>query len=225
MNMAERLERTRERVAAATVRSGRPEGSVRIIGASKTMAPDVLAEAVRLGLSDLGENRIQEAIPKIDALAREGLQPTWHFIGHLQTNKAKVAAERFAIIHSVDTLKLAEELNARSSGKLKVLLEVNIADEPSKSGFTLTNPELPFSDTLLKVRSLPNLDVLGLMTVAPHSEDDSIVRRSFQTLAGLARVYGLTELSMGMTEDFETAIEEGATMVRIGRAIFGERNG
>jgi pyridoxal phosphate enzyme (YggS family) len=224
VEITERLARIRERVDIAARRSGREAASVRIIGASKTMPPASLEEAVRAGLVDFGENRVQEALPKMDALAAAGLQPTWHFIGHLQSNKARVAAARFAIIHSVDTLKLAEELNARSPGRLKVLLEVNVANEASKSGFTVETGQGSFDDAVQRVRALSGLNLVGLMTVAPHTSDEAVVRSAFRSLAKIARRNGLSELSMGMTEDFEVAIEEGATMVRIGRAIFGERN-
>jgi hypothetical protein len=208
----------RRRIAAACERAGRSPGQVTLIAVSKGFAVDAIAEAVGAGQRDFGENRVQEAIEKIDALAARGITPRWHLIGHLQSNKAKTAADRFAIIHSVDSLRLAEELSRRAE-RAGILLEVNAAQEASKFGFAPTE----VAPALSSIATLPHLDVLGLMTVAPLSDDPEVVRPVFRTLRELRDALGLRELSMGMTNDFETAIEEGATMVRVGRAIFGER--
>jgi hypothetical protein len=166
----------------------------------------------------VGENRVQEAAAKIVAL--RGLPVTWHLVGHLQTNKAKTALELFDIIHSVDSLHLAQVLSRPDrSEPLPILLEVNAAGEASKFGF----PPAEVAAAAQVVARLPHLDLRGLMTVAPFVSDPETVRPVFRELRRLRDALGLRELSMGMTDDFEVAIEEGATLVRIGRAIFGER--
>ncbi len=219
MSIAERLAVVRERIEAACCRAGRSPDEVTLVGITKSFPPDAVAEAVAAGLEDAGENRVQEAAAKIEALAGRGVRPRWHLVGHLQTNKAKTALDLFAIIQSVDSLRLAQELNRRASRPVAVLLEVNVAQEASKFGFT--PGELPTA--LSAISSLPHLDVRGLMTVAPVAGDAEAVRPIFRRLHELRDAAGLRELSMGMTDDFEAAIEEGATMVRVGRAIFGPR--
>ncbi|MGB3128402.1 MAG: YggS family pyridoxal phosphate-dependent enzyme, partial [Dehalococcoidia bacterium] len=170
-------------------------------------------------IRNFGENRIQEAQPKIEQLA--SLRPSliWHMVGHLQTNKAKTAMDIFDIIHSVDSLRLAETLSQHSQSKLPVLIEVNVSGEATKSGFLL--PEV--DEAVKRIGRLPNIEVEGLMTIAPWGSDAEEVRPIFRQLRQLREALGLRHLSMGMTDDFEVAIEEGATLVRIGRAIFGER--
>jgi len=148
------------------------------------------------------------------------INPTWHLIGHLQTNKAKIAVLLFDIIHSVDSVKLAEVISAQADKEIEVLLQVNVAQEESKGGFTVA--ELP--QALEKISELPNIKVQGLMTIAPWVNDTEEVRPVFKRLKELGDSLGLKHLSMGMTDDYEVAIEEGATMVRIGRAIFGARS-
>jgi pyridoxal phosphate enzyme (YggS family) len=213
------LEKVQKRIATACQRSGRSPEEVTVIAVTKTVAPDLIAAAHELGIRNFGENRVQEAEPKIKGLALLEPHPTWHMIGHLQSNKAKNAIELFDIIHSVDSIKLAEVLNRRTQQKLPVLLEVNVAGEASKTGFALYEVE----PALTSIRQLPNLEVRGLMTVAPMEADAETVRPIFRQMRQLRDKLGLEHLSMGMTDDFEVAIEEGATMVRIGRAIFGER--
>lgn len=221
MGVAENLASVRERIEAACRRAGRSPEEVTLIGVSKGSPPETVAEACAAGLRDLGENRIQEAAPKIEELATMGVRSRWHLVGHLQTNKAKTATGLFAIIHSVDSVRLAEALSRRATEPLPVLLEVNVAGEPAKFGFsTAETPE-----ALTTIASLPSLDVRGLMTVAPQTDDAEGVRPVFRRLRELRDELSLGELSMGMTDDFEVAIEEGATMVRVGRAIFGERPG
>jgi pyridoxal phosphate enzyme (YggS family) len=144
---------------------------------------------------------------------------TWHFIGHLQTNKVSPALDLFEVFHSIDSQRLAEQLSRRSRAPVRILLEVNVAGEPSKFGLAPNQ----VSNVVSHVGRLPNLDLAGLMTIAPATVDAESVRPVFRELRELAAANGLTELSMGMTDDFEVAVEEGATMVRIGRAIFGER--
>jgi pyridoxal phosphate enzyme (YggS family) len=218
VTIADKITAGRARIAAACERAGRQPGEVTLIGVSKTVSADAIAEAVAAGLEDLGENRVQEAAEKIEALSLRGITPRWHLIGHLQSNKAKTAANLFAIIHSVDSFRLAQELSRRA-GRTAILLEVNAAQEASKFGFAPTE----VAPALSSIAALPHLDVQGLMTVAPLSDDPEAVRPVFRELRRLRDALGLRELSMGMTNDFEVAIEEGATMVRVGRAIFGER--
>jgi len=219
MSVAENLAVVRERIAEACRRAGRSPDEVTLVGVSKGFPAELVVEACAAGLTDLGENRVQEAAPKIEALTARGVRPRWHLIGHLQTNKAKTATGLFAIIHSVDSVRLAEALSHRASEPLPVLLEVNVAREPAKFGFA---PE-ELSSAYATIAALPNLDVRGLMTVAPIADDPESVRPVFRRLRELRDGLGLRELSMGMTGDFEVAIEEGATLVRVGRAIFGPR--
>jgi len=220
VTIADNITTVRARIAAACERAGRSPDEVTLIGVSKGVPADAIAEAVGAGLTDIGENRVQEAAAKIEALAARGITPRWHLIGHLQTNKAKTAANLFAIIHSVDSLRLAQELSRRAQ-RVGILLEVNAAQEASKFGFAPKE----VAPALSSIAALPHLDVQGLMTVAPQANDPEAVRPVFRELRQLRDALGLRELSMGMTDDFEVAIEEGATMVRVGRAIFGERTG
>ena len=219
MSIAEQLARVRERMAAACRRAGRSPDEVTLVGVSKGVPAPRVAEAHEAGLQDMGENRVQEAVDKIEALAAQGVRPRWHLVGHLQTNKAKTVTGLFAILHSVDSVRLAQALSRRARELLPILLEVNVAQEASKFGFTPRE----VASALRSIADLPNLDVRGLMTVAPQTGQPESVRPVFQRLRELRDELGLRELSMGMTNDFEVAIEEGATMVRVGRAIFGER--
>jgi pyridoxal phosphate enzyme (YggS family) len=213
-------------MAHAALRAGRDPAAVTLIGATKGVEPERVRDAVAAGLRDLGENWIQEALPKIAAV---GCGPRWHFIGHLQRNKARMAAGPFAMIHSIDSLRIAQALNraARNHGRsLRVLIEVNIASQPSKYGVA---PEA-LAGLLQGLRVLPHLEPAGLMTLAPLADDPGTVRPVFRRLRelrdrlrGAEGGEGFTELSMGMSGDFEVAVEEGSTMVRVGRAIFGER--
>lgn len=219
MTIAENLARVHERVAAACRRADRSPEEVTLVGVSKGFPVEAAAQAYAAGLRDLGENRVQEAAGKIEALAALGIQPRWHLVGHLQTNKAKTAVGLFAIIHSVDSVRLAQTLSRRAREPVPILLEVNVAQETSKFGFA---PQ-EVGSALPAIAALPNLDVRGLMTVAPLTDEPETVRPIFRRLRDLRDALGLRELSMGMTDDFEVAIEEGATVVRIGRAIFGPR--
>jgi pyridoxal phosphate enzyme (YggS family) len=210
------LERVRERIARAAQRAGRRPEDILLIGASKTVPPERIREALEAGLAALGENRVQEAREKIRALGRP---VPWHLIGPLQGNKVKDAVELFDVIHSVDRLKLAAEVARRARRPMDVLVEVNLAREPAKSGFA--PPELkPALETL---QDLPGLRVRGLMAIPPASDDPEQSRPWFRALRELRDAAGLPELSMGMSADFEVAVEEGATMVRVGTAIFGPR--
>lgn len=214
------------RIARAAGRTGRDPASVTLIGVTKGIGDARVREAVAAGLRDLGENRTQEAIPKIAVV---GPGPRWHLVGHLQRNKARQAARAFHVIHSLDSLRLAEAVD-RAAGeagrRIPVLIEVNVAGEATKHG--LAPGEV--ADLAAAVRGCRWLDPVGLMTVAPLADDPEEVRPVFRALRALRdrlRAEGageaFRELSMGMSGDFEVAIEEGATMVRIGRALFGER--
>ncbi len=220
--IAERLQDVRLRIAEACRRSGRSPDDVTLVAVTKGFPAEAVREGAAAGLRHFGENRVQEAQTKLPLLVGLSPRPTWHMVGHLQTNKVKTALGLFDIIHSVDSLHLAEAISRRApqSVRVPVLLEVNVAGEAAKYGFS--PEELPAQAEA--VRRLPGLDVRGLMTVAPLTESPEEVRPLFRRLRGLAEPLGLRELSMGMTDDFEVAVEEGATIVRIGRAIFGERS-
>ena len=218
----ERLAAVRGRIERAAARASRDPAQITLIAVTKTHPAGAVVEALRAGLTHFGENRVQEGAAKAAEVAA-GLgtapAPTWHLIGHLQTNKVRAAVGAFAILHSVDSERLLQAISAAASTPVQVMLEVNVAAEPQKYGIA---PEgLPA--LAAAARALPNIALRGLMTVAPHTDDIEQTRPVFRRLAGLARAHGLSELSMGMTNDFEVAIEEGATHVRVGRALFGER--
>jgi pyridoxal phosphate enzyme (YggS family) len=225
--IGERLARVQARIAAAARRAGRDPASITLVAVSKTVPPERIKEAVAAGVAVLAENRVQEAREKIEALGRLA---QWHLVGHLQTNKAKLAVQLFDAIHSLDSMKLARELD-RHAGVLgkraPCLVEVNQGGELTKSGLT-EEGVLPF---LREAAGLANIEILGLMSVPPFLEDPEGLRPYFRRLRALrdaaaaAGIAGLRleHLSMGMSHDFEVAIEEGATMVRIGTAIFGPR--
>jgi len=198
---------------AACRRAGRDPREVRLVAVTKGRSVEEIREKVlRYGSFPLGESRVQEALKKMEVLKAE-----WHLIGPLQRNKAKFAP-RFALIHSLDSLRLAEALDRvgeKAGMRLKVLVEVNLGREPRKHGFL--EEELP--EALARVREMAHLEVLGLMTVPPMGPE-AVVRPIFRRLSELADRYGLPERSMGMSDDFPIAIEEGATMVRVGRALF-----
>ncbi len=216
---AARLAAVRARVKAACERAGRDPAGVTIVGVSKTFRPEAVAALWRAGLRDFGENRVQEGAAKIPEVARLGATPVWHLVGHLQTNKVRAALDLFAILQSIDSQRLAEAVSRAARAPVDVLLEVNVAREPQKYGFA---PE-EVAAAVRAVTRLPNLNLQGLMTVAPLVDNPEDVRSVFRTLRELRDAEGLAELSMGMTNDFEVAVEEGATMVRIGRALFGQR--
>jgi len=219
MDIGANIEEVKERIIKACQQVGRSPNEVTVVAVTKTVEPSAIKVAYELGIRHFGENRVQEAVEKIGQLSGLKPHPTWHMVGHLQTNKAKVAVEIFDIIHSVDSIRLAEAISQRTQGTLPILLEVNVSGEASKSGFSLTEIE----PALEAISRLPGLEVRGLMTIAPMVADAEQVRLVFRKLRLLRDSFGLKHLSMGMTDDFEVAIEEGSTMVRIGRAIFGER--
>lgn len=216
LDMRANLGRVQEAVARACARAGRSPDDVLLIAVSKTMDVERVRLAIAAGVAALGENRVQEAKEKIEALGRP---VPWHLIGSLQTNKARDAARLFDWIHSVDRLDLAQELSRRTDRALNILLQVNLGDEPQKGG--VTPAELKRLHEL--VTALPNLKVRGLMAIPPATEQPEQARPFFRQLRELREQLGLEHCSMGMSADFEVAIEEGATMVRVGTAIFGPR--
>lgn len=215
---AERVTAVRERIARAAERAGRAPEEVTLIAVSKTWPASAVREIVAAGLTAFGENRVQEGVAKAGELSGEGIH--WHLIGHLQTNKVRAALSTFAILHAVDSERLLQAISAAASALVPLMIEVNVAAEPSKYGVSPRE----VAPLLAVAATLPNVSVRGLMTVAPHVEDPELVRPVFRELRELAHANGLAELSMGMTNDYEVAIEEGATFVRVGRAIFGERS-
>jgi pyridoxal phosphate enzyme (YggS family) len=222
------IARVEERIAAACLRSGRRREDVRLVAVSKTHPPESVRAAYAAGLRDFGENRVQEAKLKCQALA--DLDITWHMLGHLQSNKARAARELFQWMHSVDSLRLAEKLAQaadRDDAALPVLIEINLGGETSKAGVRREDVQVLAE----QIAILPKLDLRGLMVIPPFSENPEDVRPYFQQLRVLASEIesralpnvSMRELSMGMSNDFEIAIEEGATIVRVGTAIFGPR--
>jgi PLP dependent protein len=225
MDLADNLAKIRERIAAACARANRDPASVTLLAVTKTQPPEVVGEAARLGLTLFGENKVQEAKNKMPLCPG---RLTWHMIGHLQSNKARDAVGLFSMIQSVDSLALAEELNKRAeqaSKTIPVLLEVNIVGEASKFGY---KPHELLTD-FERLNALPRLEIHGLMTIPPWTPLPERVRPVFRKLRELKSECEqrlgapLSQLSMGMTGDFEVAIEEGATIIRIGTALFGER--
>jgi PLP dependent protein len=213
------LERVRERVAKAAERAGRRESDVLLIGVSKTVEVARICQAIEAGVSALGENRVQEAKEKV---AEIGRPVPWHLIGHLQTNKVRDALELFDVIHSLDRLGLARELDKRAQARgrtVDALVEVNVAGEASKGG---VSPD-GLGALLDAVAALSAVKVRGLMAIPPEAKEPDDSRVWFRALRKLGERYGFSELSMGMSGDFEVAIEEGATLVRVGTAIFGPR--
>ena len=225
MDLAVNFSAIQQRIAAACARAGRDPASVTLVAVSKGQPPEVIRAAADAGQTLFGENKIQEAKVKI-SLCPDRLQ--WHFIGHLQSNKCRDAVRLFSMIESVDSLALAEEINkwaGQSAKTMPVLLEVNVAGEATKFGFT---PERLLAE-LERINALPKIEIHGLMTIAPWSPEPERARAVFRRLRELNESCGkilgapLTQLSMGMSGDFEVAIEEGATLVRVGTALFGER--
>ncbi len=235
MDIQRNLIAVQERIAAAARQAGRPPESVRLVAVVKTFPPESALAAYHAGVRDLGENRVEEAREKIPVVNAQlppdsGLQ--WHLIGHLQRRKAREAAERFDMVQSVDSVRLAETLDrsAAAIGKrLPVLIQVNVAHDPNKFGFQ-PEPRTELFEAVRQILNLPSLRVQGLMTIGALVADPEAARPFFRGLRELRDELALRfpdgewhELSMGMTDDFPVAIAEGATIVRIGRAIFGER--
>jgi pyridoxal phosphate enzyme (YggS family) len=222
--VAERLAAVRERIELAAARAGRDPARVRLVAVTKEVPAELVRAAVEAGATDLGENRAQELSSKLDAL--DGVNARWHFIGTLQRNKVRIVVGRVVLVHSVDSVELGRSIGRRSAANgmvQDVLIEVNVSGEATKSGVAVR-------DALATVEALEDeagVLVRGLMTIAPPGEPQQ-ARACFRALRELrdelaARFSGVTELSMGMTSDFEEAVEEGATIVRVGTAIFGAR--
>jgi pyridoxal phosphate enzyme (YggS family) len=229
MSIADNVARVRERIAVACARAGRSPNDVHLMAVSKTHPASAICEAYGAGITLFGENRVQEFAEKHAEVA--GIGAEFHLIGHLQSNKAAKAAELFEAVDSVDSLKLLERLNSAAEKlgkKLAIFLEVNVGGEEAKSGFAPDSDEL--RTLLTKASDFPHLQIRGLMTIPPHTEDPNGARPYFQMIRQLrdrlAKQFpqmDLHELSMGMSHDYEVAIEEGSTCVRVGTAIFGER--
>ena len=242
--LADNLRRVQDRIAAATLRAGRDPDGVMLVAVSKTQPVETILAAYELGVRHFGENRVEEAAQKIPAV-RTRLPPDagilWHMVGHVQSRKAETVVRLFEWVHSVDSLKLAERLSrfAEQQDKtLRVLLEFNVAGEAGKYGFSVqgerADRDSKLIDALHQIGILPHLRVEGLMTMAPIVAEAEQARPIFRALCewrdqlavfSKREDYYRPHLSMGMTDDFEVALEEGATIVRIGRAIFGERQG
>jgi len=231
MSIAENVAWVRQRIRLAAASAGRDPDAITLMGVSKTFPPESIRAAYDAGIRVFGENRVQEFAGKADVL-RDLDDARWHLIGHLQSNKAAKAADLFDAVDSVDTLKLAQKLNdaAFAAGKtLRVLIEINVGGEAAKSGIAPDSGEM--DQLLAEASQLANLEFRGLMTVPPYTEDPQGARPYFRKLRelrdqiagrGLPRV-SMDELSMGMSHDFEVAIEEASTCVRVGTAIFGGR--
>jgi len=223
--VTEALESVRKRIADAAVACGRSPSEVKLVAVSKTKSDDAIREAYAAGQRAFGENYAQELAAKAESLA-DLPDIEWHFIGHLQTNKAKVAAKHASVVHTVDSSALAGELGKRAAKEratpMPVLIEVNVGGEAQKAGATPGE----IDEVMAAVRAQPSLDLCGLMTVPPAGNTTG-ARRVFETLATLRNLHGgvarLPELSMGMSDDLEAAVECGATLVRVGTAIFGAR--
>ena len=220
--IASNIEALRGRITAAARRAGRDPANVTLVAASamsKGVTNEMVLAAMDAGVRNFGENYVQEAQQRLGELGPRARDARWHFIGHLQTNKVPAALATFDAIESVDSIKLAQALSRRAERPVRILLEVNVSGEASKHGFAPS----AVAPAVGEIAALPNIDLAGLMTMAPEVDNAEETRPVFRTLRQLAEACGLAELSMGMTNDFEVAVEEGATIVRIGRALFAGR--
>jgi PLP dependent protein len=229
MELEDNIARVREQIRAACRRAGRRPEDIKLVAVSKTVPSPLIRRAYEAGVHDFGENRVQEAVDKRAALS--DLAAVWHLIGHLQTNKANSARELFHWVHSVDSVRVAQKLDQAAQSRedrLPVLIQVRLGNEPTKSGVD----ESELRRLAEQVSMLSTLELRGLMVLPPYFEDADEVRPFFRRLRELARTVesaslpnvAMQELSMGMSHDFEVAIEEGATILRVGTAIFGERS-
>jgi PLP dependent protein len=222
-SLAANLERVRQTIAASAARAGRDPGTITIVAVTKTVPAARVREAIALGLNTLGENRVQEALPKIEAIGTR--DAAWHLIGHLQTNKVKFVEGHFVMVQSIDRVDVVEALDRRLGSPLDVLVEVNVGEEPQKTGA----PPSDLATLTEAVHQARFLRLRGLMTIAPMVSDPEQVRAAFRRLRQLndetSQRLGapLPILSMGMTDDYPIGVEEGATMLRLGRALFGPR--
>lgn len=224
--ITDNIKSLRDKIAEKCIKVNRKPGDVKIIAVSKNFGVKQVLEALKSDMHNFGENKAQELDSKF---AQLGNKVTWHFIGHLQKNKVKSVVKCAEFIHSVDSLEIAAEINKRAENLNKIqniLLQVKTSDEETKSGIS---NESEFFDIAHKCMEFKNIGLVGLMTIAPFTDDRNLIRKSFKYLSNLranlkSNGIFLNELSMGMTDDFDIAIEEGATMLRIGTAIFGERD-
>jgi len=239
MTIAENILQVRETIASAAARAHRDPAEITLVAVSKTHPVSMILEAAEAGAQHFGENRVEEATNKIPDVNRQASVPlTWHMIGHIQSRKARDVPPLFQVVHSVDSLKLAEKfsrLMVEQGGKLDILLEMNVSGEESKSGLVAVNWSSNLGvreqvwNEVAQILALPGLNIRGLMTMAPIVENMEQARPVFASLAALRQALieafkvDMPDLSMGMTDDYPIAIEEGATMVRVGRAIFGQR--
>jgi pyridoxal phosphate enzyme (YggS family) len=219
MDIERNLRELEKRIAIAAERSGRSLAEITIVAVTKEVEPEAIEVAIKAGIRHIGENKVQEARGKMERLSVLEPRPIWHMVGRLQTNKVKTAVGIFDIIHSIDSVRLAQAVSQHARSSISVLLQVNVSGEGTKSGFSVTE----LYQAAGEIARLPRLDVKGLMTIAPMVADAEEVRPIFRKLRQLRDELGLEHLSMGMTDDFEVAVEEGSTMLRIGRAIFKER--
>ncbi len=225
MTIADRIADVRRRIDASCVAAGRAPDSVQLLAASKTQSPEIIRQALDAGQILLGENRAQSLRDKAPLLAAHDPAPVWHFIGRLQKNKVKYVVPWATLVHTVDSLPLAEEIAKRASSPIGVLVQVNTGDDPAKGGVSTSGA----MDLCRQIHDLPGLSLRGLMTMPPLTENPADAGPCFQALADLAaraRADGLPaeELSMGMTGDFAVAVAHGATIIRVGTAIFGARS-
>ena len=226
--ISENLKEVREKMASSALFSGRNVWDIDLVVITKTRSSEIVSRAIDNGAFHLGENRIQEALPKIEQLNRKHKNITWHMVGHLQSNKVVPAVEKFDCIQSVDSLKIAHRISntaARKKKPIDILLEVNISEETSKFGLS-TSETIPAAEEML---TLPGLNLRGLMTIGPLTKDKKKIRAAFKKMKCLfddlkiRYMDNFDVLSVGMSDDYEIAIEEGSTMIRLGRAIFGPR--
>ena len=215
----ENIQEVEKRIKTACERSGRLPHEITLVAVTKSVDAAAITSAYEYGIKHFGENRVQEAEKKIEELATLRQSITWHMIGHVQTNKVKPVTRLFNIVQSVDSMRLATSLDMQTQDTLPILVQVNVSGENTKSGFSVDEVNTAISE----MKHLSHLDIKGLMTIAPWTDNMEEVRSVFHTLRELRDKLGLEHLSMGMTDDYEIAIEEGATIVRIGRAIFGKR--
>lgn len=224
----ENLREVKDKIAQAAIKSGRQPEEITLIAVTKTLPVDVINAATAFGVADIGENKVQEVMDKYDQVIGG---PKWHLIGHLQTNKVKYIIDKVSLIHSVDSFRLAEEISKRAERAgliMDILVQVNVAEEESKFG--LSTEEV--SGLVEEIAALPGIRIKGLMTIAPFIDDEGELRKYFSQMKEIFETLkktmynkaDMTYLSMGMTNDFELAIEEGANMVRIGTGLFGARN-
>ncbi len=226
-DLPQRLGEVQERIAVALDRSGRAGEDVKIVAVTKTHPASAVLAAKAAGLQDAGENRVQELEEKVGIVGREAVR--WHLIGPLQRNKAKRAVRLFDLLHSLDSVRLAERLSAETGEDgliCRVLVQVNASGEATKSGFT---PEA-LVDEVASIAALPGLEVMGLMTMAPFTDDEQVVRATFsrtrrlsEDVARQVSAFRAEHLSMGMSNDYQIAVEEGSTMLRLGTVLLGER--